>query len=101
VTCCPACWSRSPERSFPAGQVLVGTHVGDGDVVRTEAYGGVPVTWTTHLWQPEQLAVLFAEAGLEPVAELRLSADPSGRAQVLLAARRSPLAARADVGCRD
>jgi len=72
----------------PGGQVLVGTHVGDGDVVRAEAYGGVPVTWTTHLWQPEQLAVLFAEAGLEPVAELRLSADPSGRAQVLLAARR-------------
>ncbi len=62
--------------------------MGDGDVVRAEAYGGVPVTWTTHLWQPEQLAALFAEAGLEPVAELRLSADPSGRAQVLLAARR-------------
>jgi len=72
----------------PGGQVLVGTHVGNGDVVRAEAYGGVPVTWTTHLWQPEQLAALFAEAGLEPVAELRLSADPSGRAQVLLAARR-------------
>ena len=72
----------------PGGQVLLGTHVGNGDVVRAEAYGGVPATWTTHLWQPEQLAVLFAEAGLEPVAELRLSADPSGRAQVLLAARR-------------
>ncbi len=56
--------------------------------MRKQAYGGVPVTWTTHLWQPEQLAALFAEAGLEPLAELRLSAEPSKRAQALLAARR-------------
>jgi SAM-dependent methyltransferase len=74
----------------PGGQVLVGTHVGDGDVVRTEAYGGVPVDWTTHLWQPEALAALLAGAGLEPVAELRFPPDRagSGRPQVLLAYRR-------------
>jgi SAM-dependent methyltransferase len=72
----------------PGGQVLLGTHVGDGDVVRTEAYGGVPVSWTTHLWRPERLAALLADAGLEPVAELRLPVDASGRPQVLLAARR-------------
>ncbi|MGY1601189.1 NAD(+)--rifampin ADP-ribosyltransferase [Geodermatophilus sp. SYSU D00815] len=40
---------------FPGGQVLIGTHAGDGDVVRTVAYGGVPAAWTTHLWRPEQL----------------------------------------------
>ncbi len=52
----------------PGGHVLVGTYVGDGDVVRAEAYGGVPVTWTTHLRQPEQLAALFAIlTGLAPV----------------------------------
>ncbi|TFV61817.1 UNVERIFIED_ORG: class I SAM-dependent methyltransferase [Bacillus sp. AZ43] len=72
----------------PGGQVLLGTHVGDGDLVRTEAYGGVPVTWTTHLWQPERLTALLAGAGLEPVAELRLPVDASGNPQVLLAARR-------------
>ncbi len=72
----------------PGGRVLVGTHVGDGDVVRTEAYGGVPVSWTTHLWRPDRLAALLADAGLEPVAELRLPVDASGRPQVLLAARR-------------
>jgi SAM-dependent methyltransferase len=71
----------------PGGQVLLGTHVGDGAVARTEAYGGVPVSWTTHLWQPEQLAALLADAGLEPVAELRLP-PTFGRPQVLLAARR-------------
>jgi SAM-dependent methyltransferase len=72
----------------PGGQVLLGTHVGDGEVLRTEAYGGVPVSWTTHLWRPEQLAALLADAGLEPVAELRLPATPPVGPQVLLAARR-------------
>ena len=56
----------------PGGQVLVGTHVGEGDLLRTEAYGGVPVAWTTHLWLPEQLAAVVTGAGLEPVSELRL-----------------------------
>lgn len=72
----------------PGGQLLLGTHVGDGDVVRTEAYGGIPVRWTTHLWQPEQLVGLLTGAGLEPVAELRLPADGWLHPQVLLAARR-------------
>ena len=71
----------------PGGQLLLGTHVGDGDVVRTEAYGGVPVSWTTHLWQPEQVAALLVDAGLEPVAELRLPTDGWLHPQVLLAAR--------------
>ena len=72
----------------PGGSLLVGTHVGEGDLVRTEAYGGVPVAWTTHLWLPGQLAVMLAEAGLEPVAELRLPAGVFGHPQVLLTARR-------------
>lgn len=59
----------------PGGQVVVATHVGDGDVVRTEAYGGVPVTWTTHRWRPEPLADLLGAAGLRLVADLRLPAD--------------------------
>jgi SAM-dependent methyltransferase len=73
----------------PGGQALVGTHVGDGDIARTEGYGGLPVCWTTHLYRPEQLAGMLADAGLEVVAELRLPAQPpSLRPQVLLAARR-------------
>ena len=75
----------------PGGQALIGTHVGEGDLPRTEAYGGVPVTWTTHLWQPEQLRDLIVAAGLEPTAQLQLAAsEPSGRAQVLISARRAP-----------
>jgi SAM-dependent methyltransferase len=72
----------------PGGQVLVGTHVGDGDVIRTEAYGGVPVSWTTHLWQPEQLTHLITDTGLQIVAELRMPAQPRSHPQVLLAAER-------------
>jgi SAM-dependent methyltransferase len=72
----------------PGGQALIGTHVGDGDVQRTEAYGGVPVSWTTHLWQPEQLVDLLTAAGLEVVCQLRFPEQPPARPQVLVAARR-------------
>ncbi|MGA4986292.1 hypothetical protein ACPB9I_30145 [Streptomyces cellulosae] len=60
----------------PGGHFITGTHVGDEDAVRTEAYGGVPVRWTTHKWRPEQLVNLIEQAGLNPVAELRL--PPTG-----------------------
>lgn len=77
------------EALVPGGQALVGTHVGDGDILRTEGYGGLPVSWTTHLYRPEKLAGMLVDAGLEVTAELRLPAQPpSMRPQVLLAARR-------------
>lgn len=73
----------------PGGQALVGTHVGDGEIARTEGYGGLPVSWTTHLYRPQKLAGMLVDAGLEVVAELRLPAQPpSLLPQVLLAARR-------------
>ena len=59
----------------PAGQLIIGTHVGDDDLLRTEAYGGVPVRWTTHQWRPEQLVMMVEQAGLTPTAELRLPAN--------------------------
>ena len=59
----------------PGGFLIAATHVGDGDLLRTEAYGGVPVRWTTHRWQPEQLVDLIERAGLRTVAELRIPAD--------------------------
>ena len=73
---------------LPGGQLIVAMHVGDADLVRTEAYGGVPVSWTTYQWQPEQLAVLVEQAGLRPVAELRLRPwGPIGPTVVLVAQR--------------
>jgi SAM-dependent methyltransferase len=88
-TVLPQVLASFAERLVPGGQAMVGTHVGDEDVMRSEAYGGVPVQWTTHLWRPEQLAELLERAGLEPVVELRWPAmPPSPRPQVLLVARR-------------
>ena len=57
-------------------------------MVRREAYGGVRVEWTTHLWRPEQLADMLAAAGLEVVAEMRFPESADSRPQVLLAAQR-------------
>lgn len=71
----------------PGGQLIIGTHVGNGDVLRTEAYGGVPVHWTTHLWQPDQLVALVEQAGLQPTAELRLPADGQIGPGVVLVAK--------------
>jgi SAM-dependent methyltransferase len=76
------------EALVPGGQALVGTHVGDGDLPRHEAYGGIPVSWTTHLWQPEALVGLLTGAGLELVTEMRFTLALTGQPQVLLAVRR-------------
>lgn len=77
------------EALVPGGQALVGTHVGDGDIARTEGYGGLPVSWTTHLYRPEELAGLLADAGLVVVTEMRLVVPPPVRhPQVLFAAQR-------------
>lgn len=70
----------------PGGLALVGFHVGDGELHRTEAYRGVPVQWTTHLWWPEELDALLRTAGLLPEVELRFPTDPYP--QVVIAARR-------------
>lgn len=73
----------------PGGHLIVATHMGDGDIERTEAYGAVPVSWTTHLWQPEQLSALLAAAGLDPVAELRLPESGAGARGLVLVAQRA------------
>ncbi|WP_129840236.1 class I SAM-dependent methyltransferase [Streptomyces sp. RFCAC02] len=74
----------------PGGYFITATHVGDGDVTRTEAYGGVPVRWTTHRWRPEQLVDLIERAGLRTVAELRLPAGELTGPGVVITARRPP-----------
>lgn len=72
----------------PGGHLIVATHVGHGDLLRTEAYGGAPVRWTTHLWQPEQLDALIEGAGLTPVAEVRIYPDGQSGPGVVVVARR-------------
>jgi SAM-dependent methyltransferase len=84
----PQVIARMARALRPGGLLLVGTHRGDGDIRRTSGYGGVPVQWTTHLYQPEQLAAMMTAAGLEITVELRFPPEPPQRAQVLIAARK-------------
>lgn len=72
----------------PGGQVLIGTHAGQDEVVRTTGYGGLPVAWTGRRWLPEQLVAMVTGVGLEVVAEVRFPAAGGQPPQVLLAARR-------------
>lgn len=72
----------------PGGHFMIATHVGDDDAARTEAYGGVPVTWTTYQWRPEQLIGLLENAALRVVAELRIPADGTYGPLVVFQARR-------------
>ncbi|SEC01112.1 Methyltransferase domain-containing protein [Streptomyces sp. 2231.1] len=72
----------------PGGHFITATHVGDEDAVRTEAYGGVPVRWTSYPWRPEQLIALIEQAGLRTVAELRLPAEEYSGPGVVVMARR-------------
>lgn len=84
----PQVLARFARALKPGGHFITATHVGDEDAVRTEAYGGVPVRWTTHKWQPEQLVALIEQAGLHPVAELRLPPEEySGPGLVVMAKR--------------
>jgi SAM-dependent methyltransferase len=72
----------------PGGHFVIATHQGDGEIVRTEAYGGVPVAWTTHLWQPGELIAHLQAAGLELVAELRLTESVAGIPSLVLVAKK-------------
>lgn len=71
----------------PGGHVIIGTHMGDGDIERAEAYGEVPVAWTTHLWQPDTLWAILAAAYFDPVAELRLPESVAGVPSLVLVAQ--------------
>lgn len=75
----------------PGGQLVIGTHRGAGDHPRTRCYGDVPVEWTTHLYEPEELIAMLTAAGLEIVVDLRLPLlPPSQNPQLVLVARRPP-----------
>ncbi|APE22395.1 MULTISPECIES: class I SAM-dependent methyltransferase [Streptomyces] len=84
----PQVLARFARALKPGGHFITATHVGDEDVRRTEAYGGVPVRWTTHKWRPERFVDLIERAGLRTVAELRLPPEEySGPGLVVMAQR--------------
>jgi hypothetical protein len=76
------------EALMPGGHLIIATHAGDQDVARTEAYNGVPVTWTTYQWRAERLTALLEDAALHVVSDLRLPAEGQRGPVVVLQARR-------------
>lgn len=83
----PSVLAHVAQALVPSGQLIIATHVGDGEVERTTGYG-VPVRWTTHRWQPEALIELITATGLRITADLRLPADGQQGPGVVLVARR-------------
>lgn len=85
----PAVVARMAEALRPGGLLMIGTHRGQGDVERARCYGDVPVSWTTHLYEPDELVETTVRAGLEPCIDLRIEADAaSGLPGVIICARR-------------
>ncbi|MEU1383548.1 class I SAM-dependent methyltransferase [Streptomyces albidoflavus] len=60
----------------PGGHLLLAGHVGAGTHRRpTHAYGGLPVSYTSHRLRPDHLAALLREAGFTVVAQLTQEPD--------------------------
>jgi hypothetical protein len=64
----------------PGGHLLLGTHLGDGEHVRpTQAYGGHPVSYESHLLPEERLSELLEAAGFTITARLLLEPGESSK----------------------
>ncbi|MEV8453797.1 methyltransferase domain-containing protein [Streptomyces sp. NPDC052095] len=74
----------------PGGRLMLAGHVGHGQHLRpTQAYGGRPVSYESHLLPPEQLAELLQRAGLALTARLvEEPAEGAGRSYATLLARK-------------
>ncbi|MFI9172311.1 class I SAM-dependent methyltransferase [Streptomyces lincolnensis] len=60
----------------PGGRLMLAGHVGDGEQLRpTEAYGGRPVSYESHLLPPDRIAGLLEDAGF--VITARLVQEPA------------------------
>ncbi|MBT0567411.1 methyltransferase domain-containing protein [Williamsia sp. CHRR-6] len=69
----------------PGGRLLIATHCGNGELRRARCYGDVPVDWTTHLYQPEDVAAMLTDAGLPVAADIRLPpAHPAGSPALIM-----------------
>ncbi|MFD4557651.1 class I SAM-dependent methyltransferase [Streptomyces sp. NPDC058469] len=55
----------------PGGQLMLAGHVGDDQLLHpTQAYGGHPVSYESHLLPPDRIAELLTQAGLTLTARL-------------------------------
>ncbi|WP_326559661.1 class I SAM-dependent DNA methyltransferase [Micromonospora sp. NBC_01796] len=71
----------------PGGPLLLGFHVGDESVLRTEGYGGHPMNVYFHRRQPDRVAAWLHEAGFTVQAKLLIGLDQGVPGAVLFAHR--------------
>ncbi|MFI9155204.1 class I SAM-dependent methyltransferase [Streptomyces sp. NPDC053367] len=76
----------------PGGHLMLAGHAGEGRRRRpTHAYGGLPVSYESHLLPPERLAALLGEAGFDVTARLVQPPEMDGRSTIAtFLARRRP-----------
>ncbi|MFE3517777.1 class I SAM-dependent methyltransferase [Streptomyces sp. NPDC059166] len=74
----------------PGGLLMMAGHLGADEVRRpTQAYGGHPVSFETHLLRPERLATLLEQAGLTVTAQLLEPGTGTARSGGTFLARKS------------
>jgi SAM-dependent methyltransferase len=78
----PAIFSEFHRALAPGGHLLLGTHLGNGEHLRpTQAYGGHPVSYESHLLPADRLTELLTAAGLTMTAQLLQKAGESAKRQ--------------------
>ncbi|MFI2205461.1 class I SAM-dependent DNA methyltransferase [Streptomyces sp. NPDC020192] len=73
----------------PGGPLLLGFHVGDESVLKTQGYGGHPMNVHVHRRRPDRVADWLRDAGFTVEAHLALDLDKSTPGAVLFARRQS------------
>lgn len=72
----PVIFAEFQRTLAPGGHLLLGSHVGNDEHLRaTHGYGGLPVSYESHLLPPDRIAELLGEAGL--VVTARLTQEPT------------------------
>ena len=75
----------------PGGRLMLAGHVGDGERVRpTQAYGGHPVSYESHLLPPERLVELLEQAGLVVTARIVQEPEEGRRTRIATLLCRRP-----------
>ncbi len=86
----PGVYAEFHRTLAPGGLLMLAGHVGDDQLVRpTQAYGGHPVSYESHLLPPDRIAELLARAGLTLTARLVLEpAEGAKRTHAAFLARK-------------
>jgi SAM-dependent methyltransferase len=92
----PLVYAEFARTLAPGGRLLLGTHTGDGRVRGTRAYGGLPVSYESHLLPPERIAGLLATAGFVVTARLVQEPGPGQKRQQACLLARKPEQAEGD-----